>query len=124
MFKVVASGSPWHDGSGKWDAWSFAPKERRGLVDFVFRNKKITGVVLLGGDIHSTEVHRHTGLQSEGVKGYPLYEIVASALHKRSKKLLMTHQRRNVRMDGIGEENVDDRPFDEMLHRYTREGTT
>lgn len=87
VFKVIVTGSPWHDRSGKSDGWAGAPAERRRVLDRLFA-RGVTGVVLLSGDVHRSELHRIEGLASPSAAAYPLYEVVASCLHKRSKALL------------------------------------
>jgi alkaline phosphatase D len=84
--KLLASGSPWHDRPvTQWilglfpllrrDAW-WAYPDRAWLFDLIAR-RQITGVVLLGGDLHRQEVHR---LSWSG--GYPLIELDSSPLRQ------------------------------------------
>ncbi|MGI9454925.1 MAG: alkaline phosphatase D family protein [Aeoliella sp.] len=78
-FKVLATGMIWNGATrpGKRDHWMSYPKEREALFRFLGA-EKITGVVLVGGDIHRTRVVRHA---TKELVGYDLTELITSPLH-------------------------------------------
>ncbi len=78
-FKVLACGMVWNKAvrPGKQDHWGTYPHERDALFDFIGR-EKISGVVLIGGDIHRTRVLRH---HSEERVGYRIPELITSPIH-------------------------------------------
>lgn len=79
-FKVLAAGMTWsHKGEGLQDDWERYAYEREALVDFI-GGEKITGVVLVGGDIHASRVER---FDTRDRAGYSLYHFVTSPLHER-----------------------------------------
>ena len=78
-FKVLACGMIWNGAvrPGKKDHWGTYPHERDGLFDFIGK-EKITGVVLVGGDIHRTRVLRHKTTKQTG---YDVPELITSPAH-------------------------------------------
>lgn len=78
-FKVLASGMVWNDAvpANKTDTWGGYPHERAALFKFI-AEKKIEGVVLVGGDLHRSRVVVHP-TEETGIP-YPVREIVASPL--------------------------------------------
>ncbi|MCC6682571.1 MAG: alkaline phosphatase D family protein [Phycisphaeraceae bacterium] len=80
-FKVLASGMMWDPKSANaGDCWMSCPREHDAVLDFIGR-EGISGVMLVGGDIHGTRVVRY---QSEQRIGYPLYHLVSSPMHDRT----------------------------------------
>lgn len=80
-FKVLISGSLWSKGKGHGgDAWSSFVHERDGLFDWIMQSG-ITGVVLLAGDPHSSELNV---MRWSRKGGYDLYEMVSSPLAQES----------------------------------------
>jgi len=69
-FKVIISGVPWAYDSkpGAKDTWNGFHKERKEIFDFL-ANNNISGVVLLSGDRHRTDIRR-----IERPNGYTLYD--------------------------------------------------
>ncbi len=79
-FKLVASGMIWDDKKNKEkDDWETYAHEREALFDFI-ADKKISGVVLIGGDIH---VSRHLRYPLKERLGYDLQQWIVSPLHER-----------------------------------------
>ena len=78
-FKVLACGMIWNGAvrPGKRDHWGTYPHEREALFEFVGR-EAITGLMLVGGDVHRTRVLRH---HSEATAGYRILELVTSPVH-------------------------------------------
>ncbi len=78
-FKVLATGMIWNGAvrPGKQDHWMTYPLEREKLFRFLGQ-EGITGVVLVGGDIHRTRVVRHA---TSDVVGYDLTELITSPMH-------------------------------------------
>lgn len=78
-FKVLATGMIWNGAvrPGKPDHWMSYPLEREKLFRFIGQ-EDITGVVLVGGDIHRTRVVRHA---TSDVVGYDLTELITSPMH-------------------------------------------
>ena len=78
-FKVLACGMIWNGAvrPGKRDHWATYPHEREALFDFI-GHEEITGVVLVGGDVHRTRVLHHQ--TSEGA-GYRIPELITSPVH-------------------------------------------
>ncbi|MES2692391.1 MAG: alkaline phosphatase D family protein [Verrucomicrobiota bacterium] len=80
-FKVLASGMIW-DGkgdSGESDAWGAYAHERDALYRWLGENR-ITGVVLIGGDIH---ISRHMKYATRDAVGYDLHQFIVSPLNDR-----------------------------------------
>jgi alkaline phosphatase D len=80
-FKILACGMSWTSKAvgPQTDSWERYAYEREAIIDFIGENR-ITGVVLVGGDIHCTQVMK---LPTEDRIGYPLYHIVTSPMHNR-----------------------------------------
>jgi alkaline phosphatase D len=78
-FKVLVSGMAWNDAvrPGKPDSWGAYPSERAALFQFI-AEKSISGVVLVGGDLHRSRVLVHPP-EETGV-AYPIREFVTSPL--------------------------------------------
>jgi alkaline phosphatase D len=79
-FKVLVTGMVWHNKPNKEkDDWETYAHEREALFKFI-GEEKITGVVLLGGDVHVSLRLEHDTAKSAG---YPIPEYVVSPLHER-----------------------------------------
>jgi alkaline phosphatase D len=78
-FKILASGLIWNGAvrPGKPDHWDSYPAEKEALWRFL-GEERISGVVLMGGDIHRTRVLRYP---TEEIVGYALTELVTSPIH-------------------------------------------
>ena len=78
-FKVIVSGMIWHDGADekKADCWARYAGEREALFRFIGANK-ITGVTVVGGDIHESAV---VEMPTEGLAGYPIVAWTVSPLN-------------------------------------------
>lgn len=78
-FKVLASGMIWNEAVRplKDDYWMAYLHERAAVLKFI-ADEKISGVVLVGGDIHRNRALKHETPET-GI-AYPLYEIIASPL--------------------------------------------
>jgi alkaline phosphatase D len=77
-FKILASGIIWDDKeNAEKDDWHTYAHEREALFGFI-RAEKISGVVLLGGDIHVSRVLRYGTTDQVG---YPLYQFITSPVH-------------------------------------------
>ncbi len=77
--KVLACGMIWNDATrpNKQDHWGSYPHERTALFKEIGRNK-ISGVVLIGGDIHRSRVVRHA---TKATAGYDIIELISSPMH-------------------------------------------
>ena len=78
-FKVLACGMIWNGAvrPGKRDHWETYQHERQALFEFIGR-QKVTGVVLVGGDVHRTRVIQH---DSRDAAGYRITELITSPVH-------------------------------------------
>lgn len=77
-FKIVACGMIWDDKkNGESDDWGTYAHERKALFDFIGR-EKISGVLLIGGDIHCSRLLRY---KTEDQTGYPIYQCIVSPIH-------------------------------------------
>jgi alkaline phosphatase D len=78
-FKLLASGLVWNGAvrPGKPDHWESYAEEREALFRFI-GDEGISGVVLLGGDVHRTRVLRY---DIRDIVGYPLTELITSPIH-------------------------------------------
>jgi len=84
-FKLIACGMIWDDKkNGEKDDWGTYMHERDALFNFIGK-EKISGVVLIGGDIHVSRVLRY---KTEKEVGYPLYQFITSPLHNKTIKSL------------------------------------
>lgn len=82
-FKIIASGQIWDDKTNREkDDWHTYAHEREALYDFI-AEKKIRGVILMGGDIHASRVLRY-----EDRVAYPLWQFIVSPLHDSTIKAL------------------------------------
>ena len=78
-FKLLCTGMVWYPkGNREKDHWETYAVERDALFAFIKR-EKISGVILMSGDIH---VSRHHDYGNERL-GYPLHECVVSPMHER-----------------------------------------
>lgn len=77
--KVLACGMIWNGAvrPGKLDHWGSYPHERSALFDWIGKHK-VSGVVLVGGDIHRSRVVRHA---SKARAGYDIMELITSPMH-------------------------------------------
>jgi hypothetical protein len=80
-FKVLACGMIWNGAvrPGKTDHWGAYPAEFAGLCRFL-GDAGVSGVVLVGGDIHRSRVVEH---DTRATVGYPLTELISSPMHAR-----------------------------------------
>ena len=80
-YKLLACGMIWNGAvrPGKRDHWGSYAHERDALFEFIGK-KGITGVALIGGDIHRSRVIRH---DSEALAEYPILEFISSPIHDR-----------------------------------------
>ena len=62
---------------GKSDDWMAYSHERTALFDFLGKNK-ISGAVLIGGDIHCSRLLRY---KTEQQVGYPIHQFIVSPIH-------------------------------------------
>ncbi|MBN80307.1 MAG: hypothetical protein CMJ70_09215 [Planctomycetaceae bacterium] len=78
-FKILACGMIWNEAvrPGKRDHWGSYPHERDALFRFLGR-ERISGVVLIGGDVHRSRVVRH---DTRDTAGYPVIELITSPVH-------------------------------------------
>ena len=78
-FKLLASGMIWNAAvrPGKTDHWGSYSEEREALFRFL-GTERITGIVLVGGDVHRTRVLRY---DTTDIVGYPLTELITSPIH-------------------------------------------
>lgn len=77
-FKILATGMIWDDKvNSEKDHWETYRHEREALIDFIGR-EKISGVVLMGGDIHCSRALKY---KTERRIGYPLWQFISSPLH-------------------------------------------
>ena len=78
-FKLLASGMIWNAAvrPGKTDHWGSYSEEREALFRFL-GTERITGIVLVGGDVHRTRVLR---CDTTDIVGYPLTELITSPIH-------------------------------------------
>ena len=79
-FKLIATGMIWDDKKNKEkDDWETYAHEREALYDFI-GEKKISGVVLIGGDIHAS---RHLRYPLKSRLGYDLEQWIVSPMHEK-----------------------------------------
>ncbi|WP_165698730.1 alkaline phosphatase D family protein [Bremerella volcania] len=77
-FKLIACGMIWDDKENtESDDWGSYTHERDGLFEFIGDNK-ISGVVLIGGDIHCS---RHLKYDTEKTVGYAIHQFIVSPIH-------------------------------------------
>jgi alkaline phosphatase D len=73
-FKVIASGSTLEQSKG--DGWKIYTFSRHRLLDGI-RENKVSGVMYMSGDIHSSKVREH---QESDRVGYPFLEVISSGI--------------------------------------------
>lgn len=80
--KVLACGMIWNEAAApdKLDYWMAYPYEREGLFQYL-RQQKISGVILLSGDLHRS---RHLVFPTRARIGYDLHEFVSSPFAENS----------------------------------------
>lgn len=79
-FKVIACGMIWDDKENREkDDWGTYPYEREALFRYI-GEKMVSGVVLVGGDIHCSRLLKY---KTESVCGYPIYQFIVSPIHDR-----------------------------------------
>lgn len=77
-FKIIACGMIWDDKENtESDDWGTYTHERTALFDFLGANH-ITGVVLIGGDIHCSRLLQY---KTEAQVGYALRQCIVSPIH-------------------------------------------
>jgi alkaline phosphatase D len=77
-FKVIACGMIWDAKKNfESDDWETYSHERSALFEFLGA-KNISGVVLIGGDIHCSRLLRY---KTEEQVGYPLHQMIVSPIH-------------------------------------------
>lgn len=77
-FKLLACGVIWDDKeNSESDDWGTYKHELTAIQKFI-GEKKIPGVILVGGDIHASRVLRY---KTEKVVGYDLPQFIASPIH-------------------------------------------
>ena len=77
-FKLIASGMIWDNKRNtESDDWMTYVHERTALFDFLGTNK-ISGAVLIGGDIHCSRLLRY---KTEQQVGYPIHQLIVSPIH-------------------------------------------
>lgn len=77
-FKVLVSSMVWNDAVRplKKDYWGNWPHERQALLEFLGQ-ARITGVILVSGDIHRARVLK---TKTQSVVGYDLFEFISSPI--------------------------------------------
>ena len=77
-FKLIACGMIWDDKkNGESDDWGTYSHERSALFDFIGAND-ISGVVLIGGDIHCSRLLQY---KTEEQVGYAIRQCIVSPIH-------------------------------------------
>ena len=77
-FKIIACGMIWDDKENKEsDDWGTYTHERAALFDFLGEHD-ISGVVLIGGDIHCSRLLQY---KTEEQVGYPIRQCIVSPIH-------------------------------------------
>ena len=79
-FKILACGMVWNKAvrPGKQDQWGTYEHEREALFKFI-GDESISGVVLVGGDVHRTRVISHL---TSKTAGYRIPELTTSPIHE------------------------------------------
>jgi alkaline phosphatase D len=78
-FKFLACGMIWDDKENREsDDWGTYIHERQALEQWISEHR-ISGVVLLGGDIHASRVLRYK--ETEKTAGYRMVQFIASPIH-------------------------------------------
>ncbi len=79
-FKLITCGMIWDDKENKErDDWGTYTYERQALFEFIGENR-ISGVLLVGGDIHCSRLLKY---KTESICGYPIYQMIISPFHAR-----------------------------------------
>jgi alkaline phosphatase D len=80
-FKILACGMIFNSATrpGKTDHWGAYPTEYLRLLSIIKRNK-ISGVVLVSGDIHWSRVIKH---DTKKIIGYDLLECITGPIHEK-----------------------------------------
>nr|WP_165441746.1 alkaline phosphatase D family protein [Rubinisphaera italica] len=88
-FKIIACGMIWDDKENtESDDWGTYSHEREALFEFI-GDQKISGVVLIGGDIHCSRLLKY---KTEAQVGYPIHQFIVSPIHHRTiPKLNVPH---------------------------------
>ena len=73
-FKIIVNGNQFLDKLNKYEGLTFFPSEYQEFTSFI-KNSGISGVVLLSGDRHYTQLQKHTQITT-----YPIYEFTCSPL--------------------------------------------
>lgn len=78
-FKVISTGMIFNDAvrPGKTDYWGHYPHEREALFRLI-GELELSGVVLVGGDVHRHRIVRHDATR---LAGYDLVEFISSPVH-------------------------------------------
>lgn len=77
-FKILASGIIWDDKeNSESDDWGTYRHELNAIRRFI-GEQKISGVILMGGDIHASRVLRYP---TKDIVGYELLQFIASPIH-------------------------------------------
>jgi len=76
-FKVLACGVVWYKKISEGDSWGHYPHERDALFEFIGK-EKISGVVLVGGDIHSSSA---AVFDAKAKAGYNVHAFTISPMH-------------------------------------------
>ena len=80
-FKLIACGMIWDDKENhEKDDWGTYLYERDELFSYI-GEENISGVALIGGDIHVSRVLKY---KTEEQTGYPLYQFITSPIHGRT----------------------------------------
>ncbi|WP_171182714.1 alkaline phosphatase D family protein [Alienimonas chondri] len=80
-FKFIACGMIWDDKENREsDDWGTYTHERTALFDFL-GEETISGVVLIGGDIHCSRLLKYETTEQVG---YPIYQMIVSPIHGRT----------------------------------------
>lgn len=82
-FKILTCGMTWDKklpvSATHADTWDSFTYEREAIIDFLGQ-ENIKGVLLVGGDIHCSQVMKYS---TEKRIGYPIYHFVTSPMHER-----------------------------------------
>ncbi len=93
-FKFILSGSQVVNTFTPWEAMPHHEKEHRELLEYI-RMHHITGVVILSGDRHHSELFK---ANREGT--YPLYEFTASSFSAGLSKITKSEEGSPIRVEG------------------------
>jgi alkaline phosphatase D len=97
-FKVIACGMIWDDKENRErDDWGTYTHERSALFDFL-GEEQISGVLLMGGDIHCSRLLRYN---TEKQVGYPLYQCIVSPIHSSTIPSLNVAHRDLIRGEAV-----------------------